>query len=91
MAKSAGRSRSSTTESSGQSADDLSFRQAQTALELCLNELQSQDLDVELMADLYRRAQMYADRCETVLQQVEQEVLQWEAGREDSAPETYAP
>ena len=41
-------------------ARDLSFREAQTALELCLAQLQDQDLDVEAMADLYRRALAYA-------------------------------
>jgi exodeoxyribonuclease VII small subunit len=91
MAKSTGRSRRSPSESSGQGADDLSFRQAQTALELCLAELQGQDLDVEVMADLYRRAQVYAERCETVLEQVEQEVLQWDASQEDASPEPYTP
>jgi exodeoxyribonuclease VII small subunit len=91
MAKSTGRTRRSPPESSGQGADDLTFRQAQTALDLCLAELQAQDLDVEVMADLYRRAQMYADRCETVLEQVEQEVLQWNASQEDASPEHYTP
>lgn len=66
--------------------DDLSFRQARTALDLILAELQSGDLEVEAMADLYRRAQRYADRCETVLKQAEQEVMQWDP----QAPETGA-
>jgi exodeoxyribonuclease VII small subunit len=72
-------------------ADELSFREAQTALELCLAQLQDQDLDVETMADLYRRAQTYADRCDAVLRQVEQEVMQWDPAQPDSAPTPYAP
>jgi len=57
---------------------DLSFRQARTALDLTLAELQASDLEVETMATLYRRAQLYADRCEAVLRQVEQDVMQWD-------------
>ena len=72
-------------------ADDLSFREAQTALELCLAQLQDQELDVESMADLYLRAQRYADRCETVLRQVEQQVMQWDPEAQDTAPTPYSP
>lgn len=72
-------------------ADGLSFREAQTALELCLAQLQDQDLDVETMADLYRRAQTYADRCEAVLRQVEQEVMQWDPSQQESPPTPYTP
>jgi exodeoxyribonuclease VII small subunit len=66
--------------------EDLSFRQAQAALELALAQLQSSDLDVETMAGLYRRAEGYADRCEALLQQVEQEVLQWDPADPSGAP-----
>ena len=72
-------------------AQDLSFREAQTALELCLAQLQDQDLDVESMADLYRRALAYAERCETVLARVEQQVMQWDPGQPELAPTPYAP
>jgi exodeoxyribonuclease VII small subunit len=72
-------------------AQDLSFREAQTALELCLAQLQDQDLDVEAMADLYRRALAYAERCEAVLALVEQQVMQWDPGQPDLAPTPYAP
>ncbi len=72
-------------------AQDLSFREAQTALELCLAQLQDQDLDVESMADLYRRALAYAERCESVLAQVEQQVMQWDPGQPELAPTPYAP
>ncbi|MEB3171781.1 MAG: exodeoxyribonuclease VII small subunit [Synechococcaceae cyanobacterium] len=67
-------------------ASDLSFRQAQTALELALAELQTSDLDVEAMASLYQRAQAYADRCEALLNQVEQEVMQWDPQLPDQPP-----
>lgn len=67
--------------------DDLSFQQARTALELILAQLQSSDLEVETMADLYRRAQRYLDRCETVLRHVEQEVSRWDPESPERAPE----
>ncbi|MBW4530124.1 MAG: exodeoxyribonuclease VII small subunit [Aphanothece saxicola GSE-SYN-MK-01-06B] len=72
-------------------AGDLSFRESQTALELCLAQLQDEELDVESMADLYRRALAYADRCESVLQQVEQQVMQWDPTQPELAPTPYAP
>lgn len=67
----------------GSTADDaawleetrqLSFAQSRTALELTLAALQSEDLEVEAMAGLYKRAVAYADRCEQVLLQVQQQV-----------------
>jgi exodeoxyribonuclease VII small subunit len=70
-------------------AATLSFRQAQAAFELCLAELQAGDLDVEAMAGLYRRALAYSARCEELLQQVEQEVMQWNAERPDDPPEPF--
>lgn len=55
---------------------ELTYAQARTALELAVGQLQSEDLEVETMADLYRRALAYAQRCEEVLQQVDQEIMQ---------------
>jgi exodeoxyribonuclease VII small subunit len=72
-------------------AADLSYRQAQTALELTLAELQSGDLDVEAMGSLYRRAQAYADRCEALLDSVEQEVMQWDPQSPDQPPRPLSP
>lgn len=72
-----------------QLAASLSFRQAQAAFELCLTELQAADLDVEAMAGLYRRALAYSERCETLLQQVEQEVMQWDVEQPDAAAEPF--
>jgi exodeoxyribonuclease VII small subunit len=63
--------------------EQLSFQEARTALELAMAQLQSDALEVEEMAGLYRRAEAYAKRCETVLQQVEQEVIEWDT---DAAP-----
>jgi exodeoxyribonuclease VII small subunit len=82
---------SSPAKESGDGIDDLNFRQARNALDLTLAELQSSELDVEAMADLYRRALRYADRCEAVLQQVEQEVMQWDPQAPDHAPEPLDP
>jgi exodeoxyribonuclease VII small subunit len=62
-----------------QEVQQLSYRDAQTALELTLAELQSSELEVEEMAGLYRRAEAYANRCELVLESVQQEVVEWSA------------
>jgi exodeoxyribonuclease VII small subunit len=54
----------------------LSYHQARTAMDLAIAQLQADDLEVEQMADLYRRALACAERCEQVLAAVEQEVIQ---------------
>ena len=59
--------------------ESLSYREAQTALELAMARLQSSELEVEEMADLYRRAEAYAERCQAVLAGVEQQVIEWDA------------
>lgn len=59
--------------------EGLSYQEANTALELTLAKLQSAELEVEEMAGLYRRAEAYAARCQVVLEQVAQEVVEWEA------------
>jgi exodeoxyribonuclease VII small subunit len=86
---------SSTQPSAGSPEDggaaDLTYRQAQTALELTLAELQTSDLDVEAMASLHRRALAYADRCEALLARVEQEVMQWDPEHPDQPPQTFQP
>ena len=60
-----------------QDIEQLTYQEARTALELAMAQLQSSDLEVEEMAGLYQRAEAYAQRCEAVLQAVEQEVIQW--------------
>lgn len=72
-------------------AAQLSFRQAQTALELCLAQLQASDLDLEAMVGLYRRARCYADRCEQLLSEVEQEILLWDPQQPEDPASPYAP
>jgi exodeoxyribonuclease VII small subunit len=72
-------------------AADLTYRQAQTALELTLAELQTSDLDVEVMASLHRRALAYAERCEALLARVEQEVMQWDPEHPDQPPQPFQP
>ncbi len=72
-------------------AADLIYGEARAALELCLAQLQASDLDVETMADLYRRALAYADRCEQLLNQVEQDVMQWDPEQPGATPHSYAP
>ena len=72
-------------------AADLSYNEARTALELTLAELQSANLDVEAMAGLYQRAQGYANRCQTVLDAVEQQVMLWDSSDPKAKPEPYQP
>ena len=57
--------------------NQLSFQDANTALQLAMAQLQASDLDVEQLAGLYQRARAYAGRCEAVLAQVEQDVIEW--------------
>jgi exodeoxyribonuclease VII small subunit len=56
-----------------------------------LAELQSANLDVEAMAGLYQRAQAYANRCQTVLDVVEQQVMLWDSSDPKAKPEPYQP
>jgi len=58
---------------------------------LTLAELQSANLDVEAMAGLYQRAQSYANRCQTVLDAVEQQVMLWDSSDPTAKPEPYQP
>lgn len=73
----------------GELAAELSYSEAQTALELALAQLQSRDLAVEEMTALYQRAEAYAKRCEQVLLQVEQTIELWDPQIPDSEPQTY--
>lgn len=56
----------------------LRYQDARTALELAMAQLQAPELEVEEMAELYRRAEAYANRCAAVLEQVEQTVIEWD-------------
>ncbi|NQV10150.1 MAG: exodeoxyribonuclease VII small subunit [Cyanobacteria bacterium] len=67
---------SQTAESWEDEVKELTYNQSRTALELALSQLQSDELEVETMADLYGRAQAYAERCDQVLARVEQEIMQ---------------
>ena len=69
--------------------NDLNFREAQTALELCLAQLQASDLEVEAMATLHRRAQAYANHCVQLLEKVEQEVQIWDPERPEHPAQPY--
>lgn len=70
-------------------AAELSYSEAQTALELALAQLQSSDLAVEEMTALYERARAYAQRCEQVLQQVEQTIELWDPQNPEATPRVY--
>jgi len=70
---------------------DLSYSEAQTALELTLAQLQASDLPVESMAELYLRARGYAQRCEQLLNQVEQSIALWDPEQPDDKPKPLEP
>jgi exodeoxyribonuclease VII small subunit len=72
-------------------AADLSYNEAQTALQLTLATLQANDLDVEEMTGLYRRARAYIERCESVLASVEQELLLWDDSNDAVGPMSESP
>ncbi len=72
-------------------ANDLSYAEARTALDLVLAQLQATDLDVEAMAGLFQRAQSYVQRCETLLAETEQQVLLWDSSDAGSPPVPYTP
>jgi len=55
--------------------EGLNYSQARTAMDLAIAQLQSEDLEVEQMATIYRRALACADRCEQLLAAVELEVV----------------
>lgn len=59
-------------------AEQLSYSEAQTALELALAQLQAPDLPVEEMGALYQRAQAYATRCQQLLEEIEQSIDLWD-------------
>lgn len=65
---------------------DLSYSEAHTALQLTLAALQANDLDVEEMGGLYRRARGYLERCEAVLSSVEKEVMMWDGDNDNPVP-----
>jgi exodeoxyribonuclease VII small subunit len=69
----------------------LRYREAQAALERSLVELQADDLDVERMTELYQQACAYADRCDTLLQAVEAEVMLWDPDQPDAPPQPLNP
>jgi exodeoxyribonuclease VII small subunit len=71
--------------------EDLSYSEAQTALELALAQLQATDLPVESMGELYLRAQSYAQRCEQLLTQVEQSIALWDPDQPDATPKPLEP
>ena len=84
-------SRSSSGPLQGSGAEQLSYRQAQAALERSLVELQSDDLDVERMTELYQQACTYADRCDSLLQAVEADVMLWDPDDPEAPPQPLNP
>jgi exodeoxyribonuclease VII small subunit len=77
--------------SAGPRPEALTYREAQAALEQSLVELQADDLDVERMTEVYQRACAYADRCDTLLQAVEAQVLLWDPDQPERPPQPQTP
>ncbi len=77
--KTASKSNAAEAEQWQKEVEQLSYQEATRGLELTLAKLQSAELEVEEMAGLYHRAEVYAARCQVVLEQVAQEVVEWEA------------
>ena len=71
--------------------EQLTYREAQAALEQSLVELQSEDLDVERMTEVYQRACVLADRCDGLLQTVEAQVLLWDPDQPEQPPQPLNP
>ncbi|MEB3335143.1 MAG: exodeoxyribonuclease VII small subunit [Cyanobacteriota bacterium] len=84
-------SRPAAAKEEGASPDQLSYREAQAALEQTLVELQSDDLDVERMTEVYQRACAYADRCDDLLRSVEAQVLLWDPDQPESPLQPLQP
>jgi exodeoxyribonuclease VII small subunit len=82
---------SSSVPQQGTGAEQLSYRQAQAALERSLVELQSNELDVERMTELYQQACAYADRCDSLLQAVEADVMLWDPDDPEAPPQPLIP
>ena len=91
MARSSSKRKPSAPEDGGSIAADLNYSEAQTALELTLAQLQSPELPVEAMTDLYQRARSYAARCEQLLNQVEQSVTLWDPETPEAPARDYKP
>lgn len=70
---------------------DLNYSEAQSALELALAQLQEPDLPVEAMTTLYQQARAYAERCEQLLNTVEQTVALWDPQDPTAEPKPYTP
>jgi exodeoxyribonuclease VII small subunit len=75
----------------GPRPEELTYREAQAALEQSLVELQADDLDVERMTEVYQRASAYADRCDTLLHAVEAQVLLWDPDQPERPPQPQTP
>jgi exodeoxyribonuclease VII small subunit len=71
--------------------EELTYREAQAALEESLVELQANDLDVERMTEVYQRACGYADRCDALLNAVEAQVLLWDPDQPERPPQPLNP
>jgi exodeoxyribonuclease VII small subunit len=84
-------SRRSEASKGGSEIGGLTYREAQSALERSLVDLQSDDLDVERMTELYQQACAYADRCDTLLQSVEAEVMLWDPDHPEAPPQPLNP
>jgi exodeoxyribonuclease VII small subunit len=67
-------------------AEALSYEEALKAADLLLNQLQNDSIPLAELQQTYQRGQIYLDRCERLLEEVEQTVLQLDPKTMTTAP-----
>ena len=67
-------------------AEALSYEEALQAADLLLNQLQNDSIPLAKLQQTYQRGQIYLDRCERLLEEVEQTVLQLDPKTMKTAP-----
>jgi len=77
--KTASKSKAAEAEQWQKEVEQLSYQEANTALELTLAKLQSAELEVEEMVNVVLALQEQLTPGQVVLEQVAQEVVEWEA------------
>ena len=67
-------------------AQTLTYEEALQAADLLLNQLQDESTPLAELQQTYQRGQIYLERCEALLQEVEQSVLQLDPDTMTTSP-----
>ena len=67
-------------------AQTLTYEEALQAADLLLNQLQNESTPLAELQQTYQRGQIYLERCEALLQEVEQSVLQLDPDTMTTSP-----